>query len=215
MATDRLPPPPIHSDPGSFSWQEYQVKMNQWVSVNGVPWSAVVKNGSNITDITQRSHNDMQSFQGGVATERYHLTEAQHTKVVNETATTQAAADNSTKIATTAYVQSQGYATITYVDAAISAISLTTDSVLLRKYIDEADDELLSAIADLDADKASLFELSLKAPKDSPVFTTAVGFNGNAAIGKETLPAAATDAATTQSLVNAIRTLLINYGLAQ
>lgn len=41
-----------------------------------------------------------------------------------------------------------------------------------------------------------------------------IAFHGTAPIAKPALPAAATDAATTQALANAIRTLLINYGLA-
>jgi hypothetical protein len=41
-----------------------------------------------------------------------------------------------------------------------------------------------------------------------------IGFFGAAPVVKQTLPAAATDAATTQTLANALRTLLINYGLA-
>lgn len=42
---------------------------------------------------------------------------------------------------------------------------------------------------------------------------TGVAFNNATPIAKPTLPAAATDAATTQALVNAIRTALIAYGL--
>jgi len=41
-----------------------------------------------------------------------------------------------------------------------------------------------------------------------------IGFLGAAAIARTALPAAATDAATTQTLANAIRTMLINLGLA-
>jgi hypothetical protein len=41
-----------------------------------------------------------------------------------------------------------------------------------------------------------------------------VGFNGTTPIAKPTLNVAATDAATTQALVNQIRAALINYGLA-
>jgi hypothetical protein len=41
-----------------------------------------------------------------------------------------------------------------------------------------------------------------------------VGFNGTAPIAKPALNAAATDAATTQALVNQLRAALINYGLA-
>lgn len=41
-----------------------------------------------------------------------------------------------------------------------------------------------------------------------------IGFLGATPIGRQTLPAAATDATTTQSLANALRTLAINFGLA-
>jgi len=41
-----------------------------------------------------------------------------------------------------------------------------------------------------------------------------VSWFGATAVAKQSLPAAATDAATTQALANAIRTLIINYGLA-
>ena len=41
-----------------------------------------------------------------------------------------------------------------------------------------------------------------------------IGFFGAASVVKQTVAAAATDAATTQTLVNSIRTALINYGLA-
>ncbi len=44
-------------------------------------------------------------------------------------------------------------------------------------------------------------------------FASHVGFNGVSAIAKPALNAAATDAATTQALVNQIRAALINYGL--
>ena len=45
--------------------------------------------------------------------------------------------------------------------------------------------------------------------------STGVGFNGTAPVAKPTINAAAVDAATTMALVNQIRTVLINYGLAQ
>lgn len=43
--------------------------------------------------------------------------------------------------------------------------------------------------------------------------TTGVAFQGSAPVAVQALPAAATDAATTQALANALRTALINYGL--
>jgi hypothetical protein len=45
-------------------------------------------------------------------------------------------------------------------------------------------------------------------------FAGNVGFNGTTAIAKPTAAASATDAATTQTLANSLRTILINYGLA-
>lgn len=41
-----------------------------------------------------------------------------------------------------------------------------------------------------------------------------LSFFGGSPVAKQSLPAAATDAATTQALANALRTLIINYGLA-
>jgi hypothetical protein len=44
---------------------------------------------------------------------------------------------------------------------------------------------------------------------------TTIGFYGAAPVTRPTVPAAATDAATTQTLVNALRTALVNLGLVQ
>jgi hypothetical protein len=40
-----------------------------------------------------------------------------------------------------------------------------------------------------------------------------LGFFGQAAVVRQTVPVAATDAATVQTLVNALRTALVNLGL--
>ncbi|WP_430261906.1 hypothetical protein [Neorhizobium sp. DAR64862/K0K3] len=58
--------------------------------------------------------------------------------------------------------------------------------------------------------------LSLRAGNANRVniTNTGIGFNGNTAIVKPTLAAAATDATTTQALANSMRTAFINYGLA-
>lgn len=55
--------------------------------------------------------------------------------------------------------------------------------------------------------------LRMTAMKDFKVVGK-VGFNGTDPIAKPALPAAATDAASTQALANAMRTILLNYGLA-
>lgn len=44
--------------------------------------------------------------------------------------------------------------------------------------------------------------------------TTPISFYGATPVARQTVAAAATDAATTQTLANSIRTILINLGLA-
>jgi len=79
MPTTVLPPPPINDKPGSYTWMEWYRQLRNYVSTSGsVPWYVINFAGSNITDIAQRAHNDLQSVQGGTAGERYHLTAAQH-----------------------------------------------------------------------------------------------------------------------------------------
>jgi len=79
MADTSLPPPPINDKPGSFTWMEWYRQLRNYVSTTGsVPWYVINFAGSNITDIAQRAHNDLQTIQGGTAGERYHLTAAQH-----------------------------------------------------------------------------------------------------------------------------------------
>lgn len=168
-ATGQLPPPPINSPQGSYAWLDYQVKLSKYLAGSVATWASLDKTGSNLSDIVTRNHNVLQGMQGGTLSEYYHLTSAQYNKVVNETATTQATSDNSTKVATTAYVQNQGYMTTT----------------------------------------AATTALALKAPIDSPAFTTKVGFNGTAAITKPTVTGAKGGNAALTSLITA----LVNYGL--
>jgi len=80
---NQLPPPPINSPPGSREWKDWQTKVRQSVAVEGVTWANVNKSGSNITDIVNRSHNNLQSMQGGSTNEYYHLTAAQHASLTS------------------------------------------------------------------------------------------------------------------------------------
>lgn len=84
-----LPPAPINEPQGSFAWQQWYSQLSNLYSVSGaIPWSAINTNGSNITDIASRAHNNLQSTQGGTSGEYYHLTSAEHTElqtVVNGT----------------------------------------------------------------------------------------------------------------------------------
>lgn len=78
-----LPPPPINDKPGSFTWLEWYRQLRNYVSTSGsVPWYIINFSGSNITDIAQRSHNNLQNLQGGAAGEMYHLSETNNTDIV-------------------------------------------------------------------------------------------------------------------------------------
>ena len=83
MATG-LPPPPVNDQPGSFTWMEWYRQLRNYVSTSGsVPWYIINFSGSNIIDIAQRSHNQLQTLQGGSANERYHLSASQYSRINN------------------------------------------------------------------------------------------------------------------------------------
>lgn len=82
-----LPPPPINDKPGSFTWLEWYRQLRNYVSTSGsVPWYIINFSGSNITDIAQRSHNNLQSLQGGTGGQMYHLTSSQYNAISNSLA---------------------------------------------------------------------------------------------------------------------------------
>lgn len=77
-----LPPPPVNDKPGSFTWLEWYRQLRNYVSTSGsVPWYIINFAGSNITDIANRDHGNLQGLQGGAAGERYHLTAAQYAAI--------------------------------------------------------------------------------------------------------------------------------------
>lgn len=74
-----LPPPPVQDQQGSFAWLEWYRQLRNYISTSGsVPWYLINFAGSTITDIADRSHQNLQALQGGTTGERYHLTAAQH-----------------------------------------------------------------------------------------------------------------------------------------
>lgn len=80
---DIIPPAPTGVPPGHSFWNQWYESIR--VLINGiattiVSWVTIDFTGSNVTDIVNRSHNDLQSFQGGSASEYYHLTSTQHTR---------------------------------------------------------------------------------------------------------------------------------------
>ena len=76
---DTLPPPPVQDQMGSFAWLEWYRQLRNYVSTSGsVPWYIINFAGSNITDIAARSHQNLQSLQGGAAGQMYHLSQSQY-----------------------------------------------------------------------------------------------------------------------------------------
>lgn len=88
--TINIPPPPSpNSDFNDFSWKDwFRILRNALVEVSIGAWSALNFTGSNITDIQTRNHNDLQNVQGGGASEKYHLTQAQLNGLVSGASTT-------------------------------------------------------------------------------------------------------------------------------
>lgn len=79
-----LPPPPVNDKPGSFTWLEWYRQLRNYVSTSGsVPWYIINFAGSNITDIAQRDHNNLQGLQGGAAGQMYHVNSDTNTRLVN------------------------------------------------------------------------------------------------------------------------------------
>jgi hypothetical protein len=77
----KLPPTPVGVPPGHSFWNDWYEKLRDLINTGAVSttWANIDFSGSNITDIVNRAHNNLQSLQGGTAGEYYHLTSAQHT----------------------------------------------------------------------------------------------------------------------------------------
>lgn len=79
----KLPPTPVGQPPGHSYWNDWYEKLRNLINNSqiAVLWSNINFDGSNITDIVNRSHNNLQSLQGGAGGEYYHLTQAQHSSL--------------------------------------------------------------------------------------------------------------------------------------
>jgi len=77
---NKLPPVPYGSPPGSSFWNDWYEKLRTLINTGTVTvvWANIDFVGSNITDIVNRAHNNLQSLQGGGPGEYYHLTAAQY-----------------------------------------------------------------------------------------------------------------------------------------
>jgi hypothetical protein len=80
-----LPPTPIGSPPGSAFWNDWYEKLRQLINNGAVSvlWANINFTGSNITSITNRAHNNLQSLQGGAAGEYNHLSNLQFTRATS------------------------------------------------------------------------------------------------------------------------------------
>lgn len=85
----RIPPPPVTSEDRSI-WNNWYVAVKDAINNlrAGLTWLNLDFTSSNITDIVNRSHQNLQSLQGGSTTERYHLTSAQATGLTGGSLTT-------------------------------------------------------------------------------------------------------------------------------
>ena len=80
-----LPPIPKEPiEPESHVWREWFNKVRNVIvgAAQGViSWASLNFDGSNITDIVTRNHNDLQTIQGGTSGQYYHLTATQLTNL--------------------------------------------------------------------------------------------------------------------------------------
>ena len=76
-----LPPPPVTDQTGSYAWLEWFRQLRNYIStVGSVPWSIIDFTSSTLSSIASRSHQVLQSLQGGTSGEYYHLTNSQHSR---------------------------------------------------------------------------------------------------------------------------------------
>ena len=85
----KVPPPPLTTQDKSV-WASWYIAIKDAVNKlsSSLKWTLLDFTGSNITDVTTRSHQDLHNLQGGSSTERYHLTSAQLIGLTNNGDTT-------------------------------------------------------------------------------------------------------------------------------
>ena len=76
-----LPPPPTNDATGSYAWLEWFRQLRNYITqVGSVPWSIIDFGGSTLSSIASRSHQVLQSLQGGTSGEYYHLTNSDYSR---------------------------------------------------------------------------------------------------------------------------------------
>jgi hypothetical protein len=75
----QLPPIPNNPVTDVFVWRDWFFKVSQLlVQQASIAWTSLDFTGSNLQDIQTRQHNALQSIQGGIASQYYHLTAAEY-----------------------------------------------------------------------------------------------------------------------------------------
>lgn len=75
----KLPPSPVGIPPGHSFWNDWYEKLRLIVNTAGAVWTQIDFSSSNLTDIVTRSHQVLQSLQGGASGEYNHLDNTDYT----------------------------------------------------------------------------------------------------------------------------------------
>lgn len=157
-----LPPPPTNDATGSFAWLEWFRQLRLYITQTGsVPWSIINFSGSNITDLASRSHQNLQSLQGGSTSQYYHLTQNKHEELNNTitSVTTATATLNGTN--TKVIVNYAGTCTLTLPTAS----SYTGRSILIKTITANAVNSNASNVVPLNSGTAGTAILAATAGK--------------------------------------------------
>ena len=80
----QLPPIPNNPITDVFVWRDWFYKVSQVLGEQaGLSWTTINFTGSNLRDIQTRQHNALQDLQGGIASEYYHLSQAQYNTIAS------------------------------------------------------------------------------------------------------------------------------------
>lgn len=133
-----LPPPPVQDAQGSYAWLDWYRQLRNYISQQGsVPWSVIDFAGSDIVNIASRSHQSLQSLQGGTTGQYYHLTQAKHQELTNGILTvTTATATITTE--TNIVVNYAGSCTLTLPSATVAGKTLRIKTITANAVVSNA-----------------------------------------------------------------------------
>ena len=78
----QIPPIPNNPITDTFVWRDWFFKVSQLlVQQASIAWTSIDFTSSNLQDIQTRQHNALQSIQGGIASQYYHLTATEYATV--------------------------------------------------------------------------------------------------------------------------------------